>query len=201
MRKWGLQTYPCTWHKGQTIGDYHPLSISRVLLPLQIIFIRTTRILPPNKQRRIVCVANGWDLIYNENHWPNFDNTKHFVENVMVLYHQAQIELLGLQTHQKLVWLLHCWSIHKSQKFLDSIFFLIQIFLLFLFQQIVELFSNQLMSFCNVHSNMHSRWSSTFGQLGYSNNKLRVAKIPMLISKWTIWNHGSMSGYTMHGEN
>jgi hypothetical protein len=66
---------------------------------------------------------------------------------------------------------------------LDSIFFLIQIFLLFLFQQIVQLFSNQLMSFCNVYSNMHSRWSSTFGQLGYSNNKLRVANIPMLISK------------------
>ncbi len=53
-----------------------------------------------------MCVVNGWDLTYNENHWSNFDTTKHFVENVMVLYHQAQIELLGLQTHQKIIWLL-----------------------------------------------------------------------------------------------
>jgi hypothetical protein len=30
------------------------------------------------------------------------------VENVVVPYHQAQIELLGLQTHQKWIWLLDC---------------------------------------------------------------------------------------------
>jgi len=62
-----------------------------------------------------MCVVDGWDLIYSENHWSNFDTTKRFVENVMVPYLQAQIELLGLQTHQKLIWLLYCWSVHKSQ--------------------------------------------------------------------------------------
>jgi hypothetical protein len=39
----------------------------------------------------------------------------------MVPYHQAQIELLGLQIDQKLVQLLDCWSVHKSQEFLDWI--------------------------------------------------------------------------------
>ncbi len=43
-----------------------------------------------------MCVADGRDLIYSENHWSNFDTTKCFVENVMVLYHQVHIELLGL---------------------------------------------------------------------------------------------------------
>jgi hypothetical protein len=44
----------------------------------------------------------GWDLIYNHNHWSNFETIKCVVENVMVPYHQAQIELLGLCMHQKL---------------------------------------------------------------------------------------------------
>jgi hypothetical protein len=55
-----------------------------------------------------MCVTNGWDLIYTENHWSNFDTTKHFVENVMVSYHQIQLELLGLHTHQQLIWWLDC---------------------------------------------------------------------------------------------
>jgi hypothetical protein len=41
--------------------------------------------------------------------------------NVIVLYHQAQIELLGLWMHQKLIWLLNCWNVHKSKKKLDYI--------------------------------------------------------------------------------
>jgi hypothetical protein len=65
--------------------------------------------------------VDGWDLTYNENHWSNFDIAKHFAENVMVPNHQVQIELMGLQTHQKLVWLLDCWNVHKSQEFLDWI--------------------------------------------------------------------------------
>jgi hypothetical protein len=68
-----------------------------VLLPLQIIFIGIiARTLPSNNQRRLMCVTDGRDLIYSENHWSNFDTTKCFVENVMVLYHQVHIELLGL---------------------------------------------------------------------------------------------------------
>ncbi len=62
-----------------------------------------------------MCVVDGWDLTHSENYWSNFDTTKCFVENVMVPYHQGQIELLGLQTHQKLVWLLDCRSVHKRQ--------------------------------------------------------------------------------------
>ncbi len=83
--------------------------VARILLPLQIIFIGIiARTLPPNNQRKAMCVVDGWDLTHNENHWSNFDTTKHFVENVVVPYHQAQIELLGLQTHQKWIWLLDC---------------------------------------------------------------------------------------------
>jgi hypothetical protein len=53
-----------------------------------------------------MCVTNGWDLTYSENHRSNLEATKCFVENVMVPYHKTQIELLGLHTHQRMVWLL-----------------------------------------------------------------------------------------------
>jgi hypothetical protein len=37
----------------------------------------------------------------------------------MVPYHKTQIELLLLQTHQIMVWMLGCWNVHNSQYFLD----------------------------------------------------------------------------------
>jgi hypothetical protein len=45
------------------------------------------RTLPPNNQRQALCVADEWDLTYSENHWSNFETTKHFVKIVMVPYH------------------------------------------------------------------------------------------------------------------
>jgi hypothetical protein len=54
-----------------------------------------------------MCVTNGWDLTYSENQWSNLEMTKCFVENVMVPYHKAQIELLT-HTHQIMAWLLDC---------------------------------------------------------------------------------------------
>ncbi len=55
-----------------------------------------------------MCVTDVWDLTYSESHWSNLEMTKRFVENVMVPYHKDHIELLGLHTHQRMVWLLDC---------------------------------------------------------------------------------------------
>jgi hypothetical protein len=46
-----------------------------------------------------MCVADGWDLTYSENHLSNLEMIEYFVENIMVFYHEIQIKLLGLQTH------------------------------------------------------------------------------------------------------
>jgi hypothetical protein len=40
--------------------------------------------------------------------------TTRFVEIVMVPNCQAQIESLGLQTNQIMIWLLDCSNVHKS---------------------------------------------------------------------------------------
>jgi len=74
-----------------------------------VIFIGTTlRTLPPNNQRHAMCVADGWDFTHNENHWSNFETTKHFVEIVMVPYHQFQIKSFGLQM------VVNYWNVHNS---------------------------------------------------------------------------------------
>jgi len=71
--------------------------VTWVLLPLQIIFTSTTPwTLPPNNNQRKMCVTNGWELNYSDNHWSNLEMTIQYVENVMVFYHKAQIELLEL---------------------------------------------------------------------------------------------------------
>jgi hypothetical protein len=67
---------------------------------LHIIFTSTT---PKtlghwNNERKTICVINKRDFPYSENHWSNLETTKHFVENIMVCYHQVQLELLIFQT-------------------------------------------------------------------------------------------------------
>jgi hypothetical protein len=40
-----------------------------IFLPLQIIFTGTiVRTLPPNNQRKIMCVIDGWDITSSENY-------------------------------------------------------------------------------------------------------------------------------------
>jgi hypothetical protein len=99
-------------------------------------------------------------------------------------------------------WWLDCWSGHKSQEFFDCIKEKHpNMLVVFVPTNYIRMFSNQLMLFCSTHSSMHSKWCSTISQLESSNNKLEMAKIPMLISKWAIWNHRFVSGQTMHGKN
>jgi hypothetical protein len=46
---------------------------------------------------------------------------KDFVRKLLLAYLHKQIQQLDLQANQKLVWLINCWSIHKSKDFLDWI--------------------------------------------------------------------------------
>jgi hypothetical protein len=67
---------------------------------LHIIFTSTT---PKtlghwNNERKTICVTNKRYVPNSENHWSNLETTKHFMENIMVRYHQAQLELLVFQT-------------------------------------------------------------------------------------------------------
>jgi hypothetical protein len=49
------------------------------------------------------------------------ETTKDFVYKVLLAYLHKWIQQLDLQANQKLVWLINCWSVHKSKEFLDWI--------------------------------------------------------------------------------
>jgi hypothetical protein len=91
-----------------------------LLLPLQVVFIGTKhKTLPPNNERKFMCINNGWDFTFNERHWLTFETIKRFVHKILLPYLHSQIEQLGLLEHHKMVCLLNCWFVHKNKEFLD----------------------------------------------------------------------------------
>jgi len=88
------------------------------LLP-PIVFTSTTfKTLPPNNKGKKICIKDGWDLIFNKNHWLSLETTKKIVTNIILLYLQSHIQILGLK-EQKMVWIIDYWSAHISKKILD----------------------------------------------------------------------------------
>jgi hypothetical protein len=90
------------------------------VLPFQIVFTgSTTKCLPPLNVGRIACEEAGWHLTFSENHWSNVDTCKAFVEKILQPYRLEQIEHLKLDKGTKLIWLIDCWSVHKSKEFIS----------------------------------------------------------------------------------
>ncbi len=89
------------------------------LFPPPIVFTSTTfKTLPPNNQGKKNCIKNGWDFTFNKNHWLSLETTKKIVTNIILLYLQSHIQILGLK-EQKMVWIIDYWSVHISKKILD----------------------------------------------------------------------------------
>jgi hypothetical protein len=90
-----------------------------VLLPFQVVFTGTTlKSLPKFNDGRRICEELGWDLTTSHNHWSTLQTYKDFVEKVLQVYRVAQVQTLGLPSDQQLIWLIDCWSVHKSEEFL-----------------------------------------------------------------------------------
>jgi hypothetical protein len=90
------------------------------VLPFQIVFTcSTTKCLPPLNVGRIACEEAGWHLTFSENHWSYVDTCKAFVEKILQPYRLEQIEHLKLDKGTKLIWLIDCWSVHKSKEFIS----------------------------------------------------------------------------------
>jgi hypothetical protein len=90
-----------------------------VLLPFQVVFTGTTfKSLHKFNDGRRICEELGWDLTTSHNHWSTLQTCKDFVEKVLQVYRIAQVQTLGLSKDQQLIWLIDCWSVHKSKEFL-----------------------------------------------------------------------------------
>lgn len=89
-----------------------------VLLPMQIIFTgKTVRCLPKTHAARI-CLDYGFHLTMSTNHWSNLQTCQQFVRCILVPYFEHVVKEMGLPQSQKMIWLLDCWSVHKSEAFL-----------------------------------------------------------------------------------
>ena len=89
------------------------------LLPFQLVFTGLTqRSLPPRNTGRIACEEGGWHLTCTNNHWSNLTTCQEFVEKILQPYRLQQVEVLKMNKESKLVWLIDCWSVHKSKEFI-----------------------------------------------------------------------------------
>jgi hypothetical protein len=90
------------------------------LLPFQVVFTGLTqRSLPPRNSGRIGCEDAGWHLTSSNNHWSNLTTCQEFVERILQPYRVQQTEVLQMDKGTKLIWLIDCWSVHKSKEFIS----------------------------------------------------------------------------------
>ncbi len=88
------------------------------MLPLQVMFQSTTSwALPPMNEGKKNCLSSGFHLTYNSNHLFNLEITQEFVEHILMPYWKIQMEKLAPLEEQKMVWLINCWLVHKSNFF------------------------------------------------------------------------------------
>ena len=71
-------------------------TITRKILPFQLIYTRKTACSPPSVE-----FPNGFCLSYNPKHWSNKDETINLLESVVERYFCQVREELGLQNDQK----------------------------------------------------------------------------------------------------
>jgi hypothetical protein len=88
------------------------------LLPMQIIFTGKTKRCLPKTHVAKLCLADGFHMTMSSNHWSNLETCQQFVRHILVPYFQCIVKELQLPSNQKMIWLLDCWSVHKSEAFL-----------------------------------------------------------------------------------
>jgi hypothetical protein len=97
-------------------------SASGEFLPIQAIFTgKTIRCLPKQSDEKIKCMEAGWHFIFSPNHWSTLHTSQQFVEEILEPYLASKIAMHNLPKNQKLIWLIDCWSVHKSSEFLNWI--------------------------------------------------------------------------------
>jgi hypothetical protein len=89
------------------------------LLPCQMVYGGTTSRSLPSRELRDEATARGWEVTNTNNHWSNLDTMKSIVESIIAPYFRNTITTLGLPEHQRCIWILDCWSVHRSVAFLE----------------------------------------------------------------------------------
>lgn len=77
------------------------------ILSSQMIFqCLTARSIPSKNDEYVACEGDGWHLTFSSHHWSTQNTCKDFVNNILLNHKILQIDLLGLPTHQNMIWLI-----------------------------------------------------------------------------------------------
>ncbi|KAJ6458907.1 hypothetical protein C8R47DRAFT_921568, partial [Mycena vitilis] len=98
------------------------ISASGVLLPMQAVFMGKTDMSCPTSRasRYDEAIALGYVMIPSKTstYWSNQRTMQDIVNDIIAPYFDAKKLELNLPPSQMAIWLIDCWSVHKSKEFL-----------------------------------------------------------------------------------
>ncbi|KII90298.1 hypothetical protein PLICRDRAFT_85595, partial [Plicaturopsis crispa FD-325 SS-3] len=93
------------------------------LLPIQTIYkgALTNSLPSPDSPSYSETLEAGflYEFSKTKTYWSTQETMRNFVDKILVPYIRAQITKLGLPEDQYAIWIIDCWSVHRSKEFLD----------------------------------------------------------------------------------
>ncbi|EJD54964.1 hypothetical protein AURDEDRAFT_49858, partial [Auricularia subglabra TFB-10046 SS5] len=97
------------------------ISMSGELLPFQAIYQGMTRRSLPKPdargQDRAAEIGILFEPSMTKTYWSTQATMRSYVDNILVPYYERQCALLGLGDDQEFLWVIDCWSVHRSKEF------------------------------------------------------------------------------------
>ncbi len=94
-----------------------------VLLPFQTIYKGSSSLSLPKRKSRSMEEATAAGFLFESSHtntyWSTQETMRRFVTMILVPYFTMVKVRLGLPPEQCVLWLIDCWSVHRSVEFLD----------------------------------------------------------------------------------
>jgi hypothetical protein len=99
------------------------ISTSGELLPMQTIFFGQTEASCPNKGAHCYAEAEKRGFKFEPSHSTTYWSTQammwSLMNDIIVTYFNKKKDGLGLPSKQCSLWMIDCWSVHKSKEFCD----------------------------------------------------------------------------------
>jgi hypothetical protein len=93
------------------------LSASGDVLPAQTIWGGKTKKSQPTETAQARARKAGWDITQTVTHWSTLRTMKDLVTKILVPWVDKTRKKLNLSKDQRWLWLLDCWSVHRSKEF------------------------------------------------------------------------------------
>ncbi len=122
---------PCGSQQVSTLGAEEKRAVTVLtsltndghLLPFQTVYKGSSNLSLPKKNSRSMAEARAAGFLFESSHtstyWSTQATMQNFVNNVLAPYFAAVKLQLGLPLIQCVLWLIDCWSVHRSEEFLS----------------------------------------------------------------------------------